>query len=129
MFFYKFILSYFCLIRYNLGMKCKCLCKLLERKPTNNISAYTVCVPSIYMYTTFVFEYNKVCCYQLATNILDRTDCSSNRPFLLSVSSMMVLKKVVCRAKPKCSICLSINPYSAGFEFSRQNLTSVDVRF
>ena len=31
--------------------------------------------------------------------------------------------------KPRAERVESINPYSAGRDFSRQNLTSVDVRF
>ena len=57
-------------------------------------------------------------------------------------TAFYIYKAVYCRAKPKYSAeywtgeldagpvyYLHYNPYSAGTDFSRQNLTSVDVRF
>ena len=48
-----------------------------------------------------------------------------NNPFSFSISSYKTdYKRLYSR-----SVLKGFNPYSAGIEFSRQNLTSVDVRF
>ena len=48
---------------------------------------------------------------------------------MLQTARSMKAAALVQNVKSQQVVKLSLNPYSAGIDFSRQNLTSTDVRF